>query len=61
MEVRGTQSIDRSASENSAVIRLKKRKEELLGSGLYDENEDAIIEEINRAIRLAESSIGRDS
>ena len=55
------QDLGQSATENSATSRLKKRKEELLSSGLYDENEDAIIEEINRAIRLAESSMTRDS
>ena len=47
--------------ENSSIDRLKRKKEELLSTGLYDENEDPIIEEINRAIRVAESSIGRRS
>ena len=42
---------------SNLILRLQKKKDDLLQSGVYDENEDPIIAEINNAIKSAEDSM----
>lgn len=60
-----TRPAPKNASENmkeddkfsNLIRRLQKKKDDLLQSGVYDENEDPIIAEINNAIKSAEDSM----
>jgi hypothetical protein len=51
------QPITSAEKKPDVISRLQQKKNQLLESGLYDENHDPLIAEINKSILLAQQSL----